>query len=176
MLNQLGSGSISCLRPAVETERLVRSNERQDHRSVLFCESTVTGPVYLDMLEQFKYPQVTAFQPSIIYQQDGAPPHWIMDVRGSLNATFPTRWIGLDGPICWPPRSPHLTPLDFLLEGPCICDSSEWYRKTTNPNPWGDCYNNRWNVNKNTSRIWVQVGYCSYYQWGACRGVLVRVK
>ena len=39
MLNQLGSGSISCLRPEVETERLVRSNERQDHRSV-----------YLDML------------------------------------------------------------------------------------------------------------------------------
>ena len=36
MLNQLGSGSISCLRLAVENERLARSNERQDHRSVLF--------------------------------------------------------------------------------------------------------------------------------------------
>ena len=46
MLNQFGSGSISCLRPAVETERLVRSNERQDHWSV-----------YLDMLEQFVYPR-----------------------------------------------------------------------------------------------------------------------
>ena len=63
------------------------------------------------------YPQVASFQPSIIYQQDGAPPHWSMDVRGSLNATFPNRWIGRDGPICWPPHSPHLTPLDFFLWG-----------------------------------------------------------
>ena len=38
-----------------------------------------------------------------------------MDVRGSLYATFPNRWIGLDGPICWPPHSPDLTPLDFFL-------------------------------------------------------------
>ena len=44
MLNQLGSGSTTCLRPAVETKQLVRSNERQD-RSVHFCEPTVTGPV-----------------------------------------------------------------------------------------------------------------------------------
>ena len=35
MLNQLGKCSISCLRPAIKTERLVRSNERQDQRSVL---------------------------------------------------------------------------------------------------------------------------------------------
>ena len=55
MLNQLGSGSISCLQLAVETESLVRSNERQVDRSVLFffCEPTVTGPVYLGILEQF---------------------------------------------------------------------------------------------------------------------------
>ena len=52
------------------------------------------------MLEQLVYPQVAAFQPSIIYEQDGAPPHWSMDIRGSLNATFPNRWIGRDGPIC----------------------------------------------------------------------------
>ena len=38
-----------------------------------------------------------------------------MDVRGSRNATFHNRLIGLDGPICWPPRSPDLTPLDFFL-------------------------------------------------------------
>ena len=37
-----------------------------------FCEPTVTGPMYLDMLEHV-YLQVTAFQPSIIYQPDGAP-------------------------------------------------------------------------------------------------------
>ena len=103
------------LTTAVETERLVRSNERQDHPSVLFCEPTVTGPVYLDMLEQFVYPQIASFQPSIIYKQDGAPPHLSMDVQGSLNATFPNRWIGCNGSICWPQRSPDLTPLHFYL-------------------------------------------------------------
>ena len=40
-----------------------------------------------------------------------------MDVRGSLNATFPNRWTVCDGPICWPPRSPALTQLDFFLWG-----------------------------------------------------------
>jgi len=32
-----------------------------------------------------------------------------------LDATFPNRWIGRDGPIPWPPRSPDITPLDFFL-------------------------------------------------------------
>ncbi|GFS63633.1 uncharacterized protein TNCV_1961891 [Trichonephila clavipes] len=26
-------------------------------------------------------------------------------------------WIGRDGPIAWPPRSPDLTPLEFFLWG-----------------------------------------------------------
>ena len=65
----------------------------------------------------YLYPQVVAFQPSIIYQQNEVPPHWSMDVRGSINATFPIRWIGREGPMCWPSRSPDLTPLDFFLWG-----------------------------------------------------------
>jgi len=33
-----------------------------------------------------------------------------------LEATFPNRWIGRDGPTPWPPRSPDNTPpLDFFL-------------------------------------------------------------
>jgi len=32
-----------------------------------------------------------------------------------LDATFPNRWIGRDGPTPWPPRSPDITPLDFYL-------------------------------------------------------------
>jgi len=36
-----------------------------------------------------------------------------------LDATFPHRWIGRDGPTPWPPRSPDITPppLDFFLWG-----------------------------------------------------------
>ena len=34
-----------------------------------------------------------------------------------LDATFPNRWIGRDGPTPWPPRSPDITLLDFFLWG-----------------------------------------------------------
>jgi len=34
-----------------------------------------------------------------------------------LDATFPNRWIGRDGPTPWPPRSPDITALDFFLCG-----------------------------------------------------------
>jgi hypothetical protein len=34
-----------------------------------------------------------------------------------LDATLPKRWIGGDGAIQWPPRSPDITFLDFFLWG-----------------------------------------------------------
>ena len=34
-----------------------------------------------------------------------------------LDATFPNRWIVRDGPTPWPPRSPDITPIDFILWG-----------------------------------------------------------
>jgi len=49
------------------------------------------------MLELNVPPQLEKFQPWIIFQQDGAPPHWGSDVRRFLDATFPNRWIGRDG-------------------------------------------------------------------------------
>jgi hypothetical protein len=58
------------------------------------------------MLELYVAPQLEEFQPWIIFQQDGAPPHWGSDVRRFL-----------DGPTPWPPRSPDITPLDFFLWG-----------------------------------------------------------
>jgi len=36
---------------------------------------------YLDMLELYVTPQLEEFQPWIIFQQDGAPPHWGSHVR-----------------------------------------------------------------------------------------------
>ena len=61
------------------------------------------------------FPQLEDRQPAIIFKQDRAPPHWGLAVRDALDETFPERWIGRDGPILWPPRSPDLTPLDFFL-------------------------------------------------------------
>jgi hypothetical protein len=56
-------------------------------------------------------------QPTVIFQQDGAPPHWGRIVRGYLDAAFPNRWLDRDGPLAWPPRPPNITPLDFFLWG-----------------------------------------------------------
>lgn len=52
----------------------------------------------------------------IIWQQDGAPCHNTLQVTNYLNQHF-DEWIGRNGPIRWPPRSPDLTPLDFFLWG-----------------------------------------------------------
>ena len=51
------------------------------------------------------------------FQRDGAPPHYTRHVRDYLNESFPNRWLGLGGPVAWPPRSPDLTPLDYYLWG-----------------------------------------------------------
>ncbi|CAF3776126.1 unnamed protein product [Rotaria sp. Silwood1] len=53
---------------------------------------------------------------SMIWQQDGAPPHYGLVVREYLNDTF-SHWIGRRETIEWPPRSPDLTPCDFSLWG-----------------------------------------------------------
>ena len=77
------------------------------------------GIVYLDMLQEFLIPQLDEDDQEgrIHFQQDGAPPHYLGEVREYLNTRFPGRWIGRAAPIAWPPRSPDLTPLDFFLWG-----------------------------------------------------------
>ena len=82
-----------------------------------FHEASITADVYLDLLTEYVAPQLIEFQPTIIFQQHGAPPHWGLHVCEFLNETFPNRWIGRDGPIPWSPRSPNITFLDFFLWG-----------------------------------------------------------
>jgi len=82
-----------------------------------FNKPTISANVYLDMLELYVSPQLEKFQPWIIFQKDGAPPRWGSHVCWLLDAAFPNRWIGRDGPTPWPPRSPDITPLDFFLWG-----------------------------------------------------------
>ena len=81
----------------------------------IFAESTITASIYLDMLKHYVVSQLEEFQPRVVFQQDGAPPHWGLIIRDFLNETFPNRWIGRNGPTPWPPRSPDITPLDFFL-------------------------------------------------------------
>ncbi|CAH1986436.1 unnamed protein product [Acanthoscelides obtectus] len=53
----------------------------------------------------------------LMFQQDGAPPHYALRVRQYLEQSFPDRWIGRRGAIEWPPRSPDLSLLDFFMWG-----------------------------------------------------------
>lgn len=84
-----------------------------------FAEKTINGNVYLDMLTEYCFPQLDELENAqrIHFQQDGAPPHFNAFVTHALNEKFADRWIGQQGPISWPPRSPDLTPCDFFLWG-----------------------------------------------------------
>jgi hypothetical protein len=68
-----------------------------------------TSAVYLDMLENFVFPQTVTEDDSPIFQQDGVPT--------ALNEQFPCWWIGRKGPINWPPWSPGLAPMDLFFWG-----------------------------------------------------------
>ena len=77
-----------------------------------FFDDTVTATSYLNMLEDKVWPIVSR-RPNakeIIFQQDGAPPHFALIVRTWLDQHFPNRWMGRRGPIVWPARSPDLSP------------------------------------------------------------------
>ena len=50
-------------------------------------------------------------------QHDDEPPHYALYSRKVMNEIFDEKWIGLDGPVAWPPRLPDLTSPDYLLWG-----------------------------------------------------------
>lgn len=87
-----------------------------------FLPGNLTGQMYLQLLEDAIDPALTDIienvpeydEDHLIFQQDGAPPHYALIVRQYLDQRFPRNWIGRRGSIEWPPRSPDLSPLDFF--------------------------------------------------------------
>ncbi len=83
---------------------------------------TLNGALYLDFLQHTLPTLLDELnldqneRDKIIFQQDGAPPHFSNDVRQWLTENYPT-WIGRAGPVPWPARSPDLSPLDFFVWG-----------------------------------------------------------
>lgn len=67
----------------------------------------------LDILRNVINNLPVAERQNLIFQQDGAPAHNSRRTRDYLNEHFRS-WIGTNGQIRWPPRSPDLTPLDFF--------------------------------------------------------------
>ena len=52
-----------------------------------------------------------------MFQQNGAPAHYGTVVQEWLNDKFGEKWIGHHSFIEWLPRSPDLSPCDFILRG-----------------------------------------------------------
>lgn len=90
-----------------------------------FIPGNLNGETYLSLLEDHIDPMLTDIienddrylEDELIFQQDGAPPHFAVTVRQFLDLRFPGKWIGRRGAAEWPPRSPDLSPLDFFLWG-----------------------------------------------------------
>ncbi|XP_050307516.1 uncharacterized protein LOC126744202 [Anthonomus grandis grandis] len=85
-----------------------------------YLPDNLNGDNYLEFLQN-DLPELLAEVPvfnedvPIVFQNDGCPAHWRLTVREYLDNVFPNSWIGRDGPIAWPPRSPDLTTLDFYV-------------------------------------------------------------
>lgn len=83
-----------------------------------FIDGTLTSEKYLRLLREYIFPAINNLNiPEPWFQQDGAPPHYGLNIRAVLNQNFPNRWIGRGGPVNWPARSPDLNPLDFFYWG-----------------------------------------------------------
>lgn len=84
-------------------------------------DGNLNGARYIEILDTC-LPQLLDNIPlaqlrNIYFQQDGAPCHNTNLVRDYLNEKFRNQWIGNNGPVRWPARSPDLSVLDFFLWG-----------------------------------------------------------
>lgn len=84
------------------------------HKTNIICpyfifESTVNGEKYKYMLGSFTMPKILDLPGSLIFQQNGAPPHWVIDGREYFDTNLQQRWIGTGGRVAW--RRGHQTGL-----------------------------------------------------------------
>ncbi|XP_071055457.1 uncharacterized protein [Onthophagus taurus] len=90
-------------------------DDSKSYSNTTEIKRTLTGHRYLQLLQQQIIPACQENLDDLWFQQDGAPPHYHLDVRRYLDTVFPARWIGRRGSVEWPPRSPDLTPCDFFF-------------------------------------------------------------
>ena len=99
---------------------------KHPHEKIRCVEKTVTENTYLDMSQQNAVPQLPD---GIIYQLDGAPPHFDNIVRNYFYEQFHAKWIGRGSPyITWPATSPYLIPHDLFPCGGLLGTRSTGYQ------------------------------------------------
>ena len=82
---------------------------------LFFINGSVTGQVYLQLLQQRVWPALQAIMGEEKNLYDGASAHYETRDRAWLDGKLEDRWMGRVGPIPWPARSPDPSPLDFWL-------------------------------------------------------------
>ncbi|KAJ8938278.1 hypothetical protein NQ318_004951, partial [Aromia moschata] len=103
---------LSLRRRAIETEI------SKSHLQRIFKQNRILPfkPKFRHTLEEDKLDELPlSYRTRMFFQQDGCPAQYAFTVRNWLNSEFNEHWIGRDGPILWPLRSPDLTILDFYL-------------------------------------------------------------
>lgn len=76
--------------------------------------ATMNADRYCAILNEKVVPYFTQRR-QMLFQQDGAPPHYSIQARQILNEQMANQWIGRRGPIEWPARSPDLSACDYWL-------------------------------------------------------------
>ena len=71
----------------------------------IFIDGNLNANKYLNMLQEEIFPSLLSANGNLpaYFQQDGAPPHYGIQVRQYLNQLLPDAWIGRRGPVEWPP-------------------------------------------------------------------------
>lgn len=90
-----------------------------------FFDGNLNGDIYNDFLNNV-LPDLLMGLPQEVrermwLQQDGAPAHYAIAVRNTLDEQFPEKWIGRGATVNYPARSPDLTCLDYYLWGRLKC-------------------------------------------------------
>lgn len=83
----------------------------------IFLPNRLNAIEYVNVLEEVLDNVPLQLRPNMLYMNDGAPAHNARISRDWLDENFPNRWIGRNGPISWPARSPDMNPLDFFVWG-----------------------------------------------------------
>ena len=80
-----------------------------------FENENVTGSTYKRVLRHSLFPKLRGYPEDMIFEQEGALPHYSLEDRKYADRKLPGWWMRRGGPIDLPARSPELTPCDYSL-------------------------------------------------------------